>query len=113
MITAIKKIWYQDLAGADIDDEGNIIENSSQAEAWFKKYLAPYMKITKIDTLNTGAMIVYFSDGSALRTRKRDSTRDWDFFPGNINKCLKGQEINEGFRDSARNVHLLLIFSLL
>lgn len=22
-----KKIWYQDLAGADIDDEGNIIEN--------------------------------------------------------------------------------------
>ena len=96
-----KKIWYQDLAGADIDDEGNIIENSSQAEAWFKKYLAPYMKITKIDTLNTGAMIVYFSDGSALRTRKRDSTRDWDFFPGNINKCLKGQEINEGFRDSA------------
>lgn len=59
------------------------------------------MKITKIDTLNTGAMIVYFSDGSALRTRKRDSTRDWDFFPGNVNKCLNGKETGDGFRDSA------------
>ena len=99
-----KKIWYADLAGADIDDEGNVIEGSSEAEAWFRKYLAPYMKITKIENLKSGiskgSLIIYFADGSALRTRRKDSTRDWDFFPGNVNKCLNAQKSAEGFRDT-------------
>lgn len=95
-----KKIWYQDLAGADIDDEGNVIEDSSEAEAWFRKYLAPYIKITKIETVRQGAMIVYFADGSALSMRRQDSTRDWDFFPGNITKCVKNVNTTEGWRES-------------
>ena len=99
-----KKIWYADLAGADVDDEGNVIEGSSEAEAWFRKYLAPYMKITKIENLksgiSSGSLIVYFADGSALRTRRKDSTRDWDFFPGNVNKCINSQKAAEGFRDT-------------
>ncbi len=94
-----KKVWYQDLAGAELDGEGNVIEDSSEAEAWLRKYLAPYMKITKIESSSSGVLIVYFADGSALRTRRRDSTRDWDFFPGNVKKCLKGQE----FANVARN----------
>ena len=108
-----KKVWYQDLAGAELDEDGNAIENSSEAEAWFRKYLAPYMKITKIESSSSGALIVYFADGSALRTRRRDSTRDWDFFPGNVKKCLKGQEFANVARILSENVHFRLTFILL
>ena len=42
-----KQYWWNDLAGAQIDDEGNPIEGTSEAESWFNKYLKPYMKIIK------------------------------------------------------------------
>ena len=55
---------------------------SSEAEKWFNKYLAPYMKIIKTETLSDGSLMAYFPDGSALRTLSH-TTRDWVFFPGN------------------------------
>ena len=47
-----KKYWYEDLAGAEIDKDGNVVSGSSQQEKWFRKYLAPYLKTTKIMELN-------------------------------------------------------------
>ena len=83
-----KKIWYEDVAGAEIDKDGNPVPGSSQAEKWFNKYLAPYLKIVKTETLSDGSYMVYFSDGSAIRPW-RDSTRDWYFYPGNPQKCIE------------------------
>ncbi len=85
-----KKYWYQSLeggVGADVDKDGNAVQGSSDAEKWFNKYLAPYMKIIKTSTLNNGSVYVYFSDGSALAATH--TTRDWEFFPGNPDKCIK------------------------
>ena len=53
--------------------------------------MAPYLQTTKIETVSSGsrkgALIIYFPDGSAVRTQP-DHTRDWHFFPGNPDKCL-------------------------
>lgn len=83
-----KKIWYQDLKGAETDNEGNIIEGSSESEKWFKKYLAPYMKIASMEILPNGAFIVYLPDGSSF-TPYYNNTRDWFVFPGNAKNCIK------------------------
>ena len=89
-----KKIWYEDfLAGASFDKDGNLIEGSSKIEKWFNKYFAPHLKITKQETLSDGTFIVYFSDGSALRQLNPSITRDWIFFPGNPQKCLKTDSV--------------------
>ena len=84
-----KKLWYADLAGAQIDEDGNIIEGSSESEKWFKKYLAPYMQITKFETLPNGAFLAYLPDGSAFGTINNDNTRGWIFYPSNPKKCMK------------------------
>lgn len=52
-----KKYWYQDVKGAELDKDGNPIAGSSNAEKWFNKYLAPYMKIIKTETLADGSYI--------------------------------------------------------
>ena len=83
-----KKFWYEDLKGAEIDKDGNVIQGSSESEKWFRKYLAPYIKYTSIKTKSDGAFIVYFPDGSAL-SPTANNTRDWIFYPGNPDKCLK------------------------
>lgn len=83
-----KKIWYSDLAGAQIDKDGKPIPGSSDAEKWFNKYLAPYMKIVKSELLSDGSLIVYFADGSAL-SADGHTTRDWKFYPGKPDKCSK------------------------
>ena len=106
-----KKVWYEDLAGADVDEEGNIIEGSSEAEVWFRKYLAPYMKITKMETLSDGSFIAYFADGGALRMRLTDSTRDWDYFPGNVNKCLSKNSRSSYIRESTGKCAFTFIFN--
>ena len=82
-----KKVWYQDLTGASFDEEGNIIEGSSEIEKWCKKYLMPYMKVVRTGTLSNGAFIMYFEDGSALSPDDGYS-RDWYFYPGNPEKCI-------------------------
>ena len=106
-----KKVWYEDLAGADVDEEGNIIEGSSEAEVWFRKYLAPYMKITKMETLSDGSFVAYFADGGALRMRLTDSTRDWDYFPGNVNKCLSKNSRSSYIRESTGKCAFTFIFN--
>ena len=84
-----KKIWFEDLRGAQLDDDGNPIEGSSEAEKWFNKYLAPHLKIVKREILSDGTFIVYFPDGSALRQLQVYNTRDWSFYPGNAKKCIE------------------------
>ena len=81
-----KKIWYEDLKGAEFDKDGNPIPGSSPAEKWFNKYLTPYLKVIKTETTSYGALIIYFEDGSALRSNP-NWTRDWVFYPGNPKKC--------------------------
>ncbi len=82
-----KKYWYSDLKGAEIDKDGNPVPGSSEAEKWFNKYLAPYMKIIKTEILSNGSLIIYLPDGSAFGPRT-NTTRDWDFYPGNVQKCI-------------------------
>ena len=84
-----KREWYQDLAGAQIDDEGNPIAGSSEFEKWFNKYLMPYLNDIKSETLSNGTFIVYFADGSALATVSSGWSRDWYFYPSNAAKCMK------------------------
>ena len=107
-----KKFWYQDLSGGEIDGDGNVIEGSSQQEKWFRKYLAPYLKTTKIETIKSGnmkgALIVYFPDGSVLRSMP-GFMRDWHFFPGNPEKCLKQEQ--EGRSIHSVNGKCVFIFA--
>ena len=71
-----KTYWYEDLAGAHFDKDGNIVPGSSEALKWFNKYLAPYMKIMKTEELSDGTFMVYFPDGSALQQVYSSSSRD-------------------------------------
>ena len=58
-----KKIWYEDVAGAEIDKDGNPVPGSSQAEKWFNKYLAPYLQTTKIETVSLQRCTVFMQRG--------------------------------------------------
>ncbi len=98
-----KKYWFEDLSGAEIDDEGNPVQGSSEQEKWFNKYLAPYLKIIKTETLSDGALMVYFPDGSAMQARSH-TTRDWWFYPGDAKKCLN--QYNNGINSIGRCVFL-------
>lgn len=84
-----KQYWFADLQGADIDDEGNPIEGSSNLEKWFKKYIMPYLNDIKYETLTDGTFIIYFADGSALATVTATNGRDWYFYPSNVEKCME------------------------
>lgn len=90
-----KIYWWEDVKGATIDKDGNPVPGSSDQEKWFNKYLAPYMKILKAETLSDGSLIVYFPDGSALRSRPHTS-RDWYFYTGNPDKCMKLGDVGYG-----------------
>ncbi len=83
-----KKDWYQDLKGAEIDADGNPIEGTSEQEKWFKIYLQPYLNVVKSELLKNGSYIVYLADGGALEI-PTSTTRDYYFFPGKPQKCLK------------------------
>ena len=85
-----KKIWFEDVGGAEFDEEGNPVPGSSNAEIWFNKYFSPYLKTLKeTKTLANGTFAVYFSDGSTLAMLQHGTTRDWLFYPGNMDKCLE------------------------
>lgn len=82
-----KKFWYNDLKGAEIDNDGNPVQGSSESEKWFNKYFLPYLKVLKTETLSTGDYVVYLNDGGAI-SFSNNNTRDWRYFPGNPGKCL-------------------------
>ncbi len=104
-----KKYWWEDVKGATIDKDGNPVPGTSDVEKWFRKYLAPYMKITKMENGKEN-FVVYFADGSAIRTRRKDSSRDWDFFPGNIQRCVKKQENTVDAQESVGRCAFPFIF---
>lgn len=83
-----KIYWYEDLEGAEFDKDGNPVPGSSEAEKWFNKYLTPYMKILKTQTLSDGTFIVYFPDNSALATSTSAFSRGYYFYPSNPEKCI-------------------------
>lgn len=91
-----KIYWYQDLQGAQTDDEGNLIPGSSESEKWFNKYLAPYLEIIKTEEMSDGTFIVFFPDGSALKQALNGTTRDWLFYPSKVNDCIKQYGDNGG-----------------
>lgn len=99
-----KTFWYQDLAGAEIDKDGNPVPGTSGSEKWFNKYFTPYMKILKTETLSNGTFIVYFADGSALKTLQPNKTRDWVFYPGNPDKCIKQYGLTYVGGDAANGI---------
>ena len=59
---------------------------------WIEKYLLPYLNYTKFEEVQVSSgnyrNAIYFADGSVL-TKLPSNGRDWWFFPGNIEKCLK------------------------
>ena len=83
-----KKEWFEDLTGAQLDDDGKPIAGTSGVENWFNKYLMPYLNDVKSEILSNGTFIVYFADGSALATALRSNGRDWYFYPLNVEKCM-------------------------
>ena len=89
-----KKYWFDDLSGAQMDDEGKPIDGSSETQKWFNTYLAPYMQILKQEIDSTGRLIVYFPDGSAMKQSSEDSSREWVFYPDKPEKCI---EQNSGY----------------
>ena len=86
-----KKYWFEDLSM--VDENGNI--DPSKVEEWFNKYFAPYMKIMKTEKNANGTFLVYFPDGSALELTVNTTTRNWNFYPGNIQKCKQRKMNNE------------------
>ena len=83
-----KKYWFSSSYGADFDDEGHMIAGTIKIEEWFNKYLAPYIKTVKQETLSDRSFIVYFADGSAMRFYSGTMT-DIFFYPGSPEKCWK------------------------
>lgn len=83
-----KKDWFEDLSGMKIDEDGNPIEGTSLALNWYNKYLAKYIKTTKITIDSQGKPTFYLADGSAFAPSYA-TTRDWYFYPGDVQKCIK------------------------
>lgn len=84
-----KKVWYEDMGGNQLDSHGNPIEGSSNIDKWFTKYLAPHIKIIKKTIESDGRPTYYFADGSALAVVHDTWSREWFFYTGNPDKCLK------------------------
>ena len=81
------ELWYDDLSSMAADDEGNITYDTSEIETWCNKYLIPYLNVVKTESSSNGLFIMYFADGSAFSS-SNNTTRDWFFYPGNVNECL-------------------------
>ncbi len=84
-----RKYWFEDLKGAELDADGKPVKGSSPAEKWFNKYLGKHLPILHSKLLDNGSFIVYFTDGSALRTINQYNTRDWTFYPKSADKCIE------------------------
>ncbi len=74
-----------------MDEDGNIINQSDKNDVSFKKYLAPYLKITQQkEVMSDGKKVIlyYLSDGSAFNYAYHEN-RDLIFYPKNPEKCIK------------------------
>ena len=75
-----REYWFEDNSDRTLQEE------------WCKKYIIPYMNVTKTGLVNQGGssggsafFTIFFADGSAV-SMALGNGRDWLFFPGNINK---------------------------
>ncbi len=74
-----KKIWWEDIPGGEPQLE------------WFKKYLAPNLKIVEIRPTSNEYFYVDFPDGSSLQS-KPGNTRDWYFYPNGSKRCRQYEQ---------------------
>lgn len=73
-----KEYWDAPQNGFLVDEEGNIDKTQSATMAWYKKYLAPYLKVTDVRVNNiVGNLEVYFPDGSLVLIWDAS----WQFWP--------------------------------
>ena len=82
-----RETWFADLSNID------------EQKAWIEKYILPYLKYNKFSKVRiSGAYLnaIYFADGSVL-VKTLSNGRDWFFFSGNIDKCIKSPTNN--YRD--------------
>ena len=84
-----KKYWYQDTNNIETDKDGNPVKGSSTVEKWWNKYMAPYIKTIDIKYDDKGLPIFMFADGSALKANQTADMRDWIFYTGDPDKCVK------------------------
>ena len=87
-----KKEWAN---GAPDNTSDNIQTAYLSRDEWFQKYVGKHMKIVKkelnipaISGWSSGGNLYYLANGSAFGFIQ-GSIRDWIFFPGNPDKCLK------------------------
>lgn len=67
------------------------LSNKDEQKVWIEKYILPYLKYDKFSEVRlVGASFnaIYFADGSVL-VKAPANSRDWFFFGGNIDKCIK------------------------
>ncbi len=84
-----RKDWYMDVAGVDLDEDGNVIDGTSEIDNWFQKYFKDFMVIKK--TIRTSGVVRYYlTDGSSFQLGTEDnvlSSRAVTFYPGNSDRC--------------------------
>ena len=84
-----RESWYQDTRSVQTDEHGNVIEETSTIDKWFKEYLSDFITIKK-EIIADGAVTYYLSDGSAFRFGSLEggvSSRGVTFYIANPDKC--------------------------
>ncbi len=84
-----KKEWYQDKQKIVYDEEGNLVKGASEVEIWWNRYIAPNMRTVQVKYDKDGKPIFFFADGSGLMALQTDYMRDWIFFTGDPDRCVK------------------------
>ncbi len=59
-----KKNWGEIGNGFVVDEDGNVDKTKSVPQAWFDKYLKPYMNIADERVNGNGNVVIYYPDGS-------------------------------------------------
>ena len=73
----------------ETDKDGNPVSGQTNAEKFFNKFFAPYIKGTKTELLPDGTFVVYFADGSALRQGllHPQKVNSWIYYPKVTQTC--------------------------
>ena len=92
--------WDKMATTSETDDDDNVISVESNSYEWFNKYIAPYIRTSKIEKDEhdvDGKIRVYFNDGSLVLV----SGSSWIFYPDA--KDYKTTEVNDsGITDRDR-----------